>query len=265
MKRIGTCILCAAALILASCCRPIPTASLVARWTPSTNAMVAPALTQTPTGGVSVVSTPNGSAWSFDGKCAAILVADAPALHFGAGQNFSVLARIQPQANNNSFGVNSIVEKRQVSGVAAALGFSLHLEYGFLACQLAPTPPTRWTFSDFTSPKRFKAAWQRRKSPGPVYRFISSAPLLTYGKTHLVALTVDRRSTTGGKLFVDGAVVTTFDPTKIPGNLSNTQPLIIGNHPDSSLQCGFKGVIQQVCLYKRALSPDEIARAGRPE
>src|SRR5712691_4882794 len=125
MKRIGICILYAAAAhVLASCSRSSPTANLIARWTPSTNATVAPALTQTPTGGVSVVSTPSGSAWSFDGKCAAILVADAPALHFRSGQNFSVLARIQPQSNNNSFGVSSIVEKRQVSGIAAALGFS---------------------------------------------------------------------------------------------------------------------------------------------
>jgi hypothetical protein len=264
MKRIGICILCVAVgLVLASCSRTNPSSKLVARWTPSTNAIAVTALTLTPTGGVKIVSTPAGSAWSFDGKQAAILVADAPDLHFGAGQNFSVLARIQPQANNNSFGVSSIVDKRQVSGITAALGFSLHLEYGFLACQIAPAPPVRWKFSDFTSPKRIKGAWQRRKSPGPVYRFISTGPLLTDGQSHFVALTLDHRSISGGKLFVDGVVVTTFNPTKIPGNLSNTQPLIIGNHPDTTLQCGFKGLIQQVSLYKRALSPEEIARAAR--
>jgi hypothetical protein len=265
MNRFGVrlCLLIAALLLAISCSRSGPTSKLIVRWTPSTNAIVATALTPAPTGAVSVVSTPRGPAWSFDGKRAAILVTDSTALHFGSSQNFSITALIQPQANNNSFGVSSIVEKRQVSGIAAALGFSLHLEYGLLACQLAPTPPTHWHFVDFTSPKRFRAAWQGRKAPGPVYRFISTTPSLTDGKFHHVALTLDRRSASGGKLYVDGMVVKKFDPTKIPGNLSNAQSLIIGNHPDSTLQCAFKGLIQQVSIYRRAISAEEVARESQ--
>lgn len=225
--------------------------------------MVPNALTAARTGGVQMVSTTRGPGWSFDGKTAALLVSDSPGLHFGKGQNFSITAWIQALGNNNSFGVSSIVEKRQVSGIAAALGFSLHLEYGFLACQLAPTPPVRWRVSDFTSPSRFKAAWARRSAPGPVYRFISTKPLLTDGKFHHVALSVDRRSHTGGKLYVDGVVVNTFDPTKLPGSLSNKQPMIIGNHPDTTLTCGFSGIISEVSIYRRALGDEELEQASR--
>ena len=249
-------------VLVASCSRSGPNVKLVARWSPATNSIVANNLSATPTGGVRIVSTPRGSGWSFDGKKSALLVADSPALHFGKGQAFSITAWIQPLSNNNSFGVSSIVEKRQVSGIAAALGFSLHLEYGCLSCQLAPSPPVKWRISDFTSPGRFKAAWARRSSPGTVYRFVSDGPVLTDGRFHHVALTVDRRSPTGGKLFVDGVVVKSFDPTKLPGNLSNKEWMIIGNHPDSTLTCGFSGIINEVAIYRRALSDKEIEQAS---
>jgi hypothetical protein len=251
-----------AGIVLVSCSRSGPNANLVARWSSATNSIVPNLLMAAPKGGVRIVSNARGSGWYFDGKNAALLVADSSALHFGKGQNFTITAWIRPQTNNNSFGVSSIVEKRQVSGIAAALGFSLHLEYGCLACQLAPSPPVKWRMSDFTTPGRFKAAWARRSSPGSVYRFVSNGPVLTDGKFHHVALSVDRRSPTGGKLFVDGIVVKTFDPTQLPGNLSNKQPMIIGNHPDSTLTCGFSGAINEVSIYRRALGEKEIEQAS---
>ena len=52
-------------------------------------------------------------------------------------------------------------------------------------------------------------------------------PNVADGIFHHVAVTVKRNSTTGGKLFVDGVVVLTFDPTSRPNSLTNTAELRI--------------------------------------
>jgi len=58
---------------------------------------------------------------------------------------------------------------------------------------------------------------------------------------------------------VDGQVVLTFDPTGKMGDLTNPGPLRIGNHMDSGYNSFFKGLIDEVSLYNRALSTNEIA------
>ena len=45
---------------------------------------------------------------------------------------------------------------------------------------------------------------------------------------HHVAITVDRDSPTGGKMYVDGQLDYTFDPTKVTGDISTSCPLCIG-------------------------------------
>ena len=57
---------------------------------------------------------------------------------------------------------------------------------------------------------------------------------------------------------MDGRVVLTFDPTICPGDLSNPGPLRIGNHPINGLPCYFNGIIDEVSIYNRAMSPSEI-------
>jgi hypothetical protein len=163
---------------------------------------------------------------------------------------------------DNSFGVMSIVEKRKVGGITTARGFSLHLEYGHLSCQLAPEAGLHLTGSDLVSPKRWAPLWKARHALAPVNRFVSSRPDLRDGQFHHVALTVDRHSITGGKLFVDGKVIMTFDPTKLRGSMANAEPLLIGTHPDPTLQCGFKGRLEDVKLYSRSLSAKEIEIAA---
>jgi hypothetical protein len=93
--------------------------------------------------------------------------------------------------------------------------------------------------------------------------FVAPGPDLRDGQFHHVALTLDRHSTKGGKLYVDGRPVLTFDATTSNGNLANTEPLLIGTHPDTTLHAGFKGLIEDVRLYSRALSPDEIEAAAK--
>jgi hypothetical protein len=94
--------------------------------------------------------------------------------------------------------------------------------------------------------------------PNYLYAFQASSGDLRGTNFHHVAATVDRDSTNGLKLYVDGSVVATFDPTVVPGDLSNSEPWRIGNHPTSSLNCFFKGIIDEPAVYGRALGESEI-------
>ena len=110
---------------------------------------------------------------SFDGTTCEATVPDSPELAIRGGQDFSVMAWIQPMpAANNSFGVMSIVEKRKVGGITTARGFSFHLEYGYLACQLAPAPGFHLTRTDLMAPGTWPALWKSRNALAPVSRFV---------------------------------------------------------------------------------------------
>ena len=69
---------------------------------------------------------------------------------------------------------------------------------------------------------------------------------------------MQRQSSIRGNLYVDGQAVLTFDPTIASGDLSNSVPLLIGNHPDLSMQSFFKGIIDEFAIYGRALTGTEI-------
>jgi len=219
------------------------------------------------TGAVSRAWARSAIGLSFQGTTGKASVPDSPGLAVRGAQNFSVTAWVQPMpAANNSFGVMSIVEKRKVGGIATARGFSLHLEYGHLSCQLSPAPGLAFTRADIVAPARWIAIWKSRNALAPVNRFVSDGPDLTDGRFHHVALTVNRSSSTGGKLWVDGTVVLTFDPMKLRGTMVNLEPLLIGTHPDTTLQCAFKGKIEDVRFYSRGLSQKEIELlASAPE
>ena len=240
-------------------------AGLVATWSAEARAPDAVGVGNiTLSGSVTLVSSEIGRVFSFAGTGGRVLVSDAARLNFRANQDFSITARIKPVRADTPFGVMSIVDKRQVSGISAALGYALHLEDGRLACQLAPRGRWPLKLADFTSLARIKAVWQRRKMLVPMTfaRFISPGPDLRDGRFHEVALTLERNSPTGGKLYVDGAVVLTFDPTKHAASLANPAPLLIGGHPDATLRCGFQGQIGEVRLYSRALSSAAIETLG---
>jgi Concanavalin A-like lectin/glucanases superfamily len=210
-----------------------------------------------------------------------VFVPDAPAFDFGANQDFSVEAWIKAypsssdlacalnrwlQAHSaalrftprpiaawinahsaeNAFGVTPIVDKHQTPSTVEAVGFQLYLDHGRLACQLAEPPMRPLGFQNFVSP----------------------GPDLQDGQWHHVAMTVERSRPGGGKLYVDGRAALVFDPTRQSGDLSNSEPVRIGNHADPNLRCFFKGLIGNVALCRRALSAEEVAasfRAGRPK
>ena len=214
------------------------------------------------TGGVTRVQGRAGQALLFDDARGRVSVPDNPALAVRAGQDFSVMAWIKPREAATSFGAMSIVEKRKVGGILTARGYSLHLEYGRLACQLTPRPGFQLTWADVAAPKRWPTVWKSRNALAPANRFVSPGPNLHDGRFHHVALTLQRHSTTGGKLYVDGKVVLTFDPTKLRGSFVNSEPLLIGTHPDPTLDCAFRGLIEDVRLYSRALSQAEVETAA---
>jgi hypothetical protein len=172
-----------------------------------------------------------GQGFSLDGVNDRITAPDSATLDFGAGQDFSLEAWIKAQDSGNSYGVATILSKRYAPGGGVTLGYELYLMNGVLGL--------------------------RMDDPNNLYAFQASSGDLR-GSYHHVAATVDRDSTNGLKLYVDGSVVATFNPTVVPGDLSNSEPWRIGNHPTPGLNCFFKGIIDEPAVYGRALGDSEI-------
>jgi hypothetical protein len=74
---------------------------------------------------------------------------------------------------------------------------------------------------------------------------------------HLL-VSVDRNSSTGMKLYINGQLKDTFDPTSVPGTLDNLGDLLIGKNSISSSFPYFKGKMDDIRIYNRALSASEI-------
>lgn len=77
------------------------------------------------------------------------------------------------------------------------------------------------------------------------------------GFWHHVGVTVERNAVDGLKLYLDGRVVGTFDPTTHTASLTNDAPLSLGHHmiwPDNYLA----GSMDDLVIVKRVLSPEDI-------
>jgi hypothetical protein len=220
------------------------------------------------------VEREGNTAFGFDGLSNRVLVPDAPAFHFGSNQDLSVEAWIKayPPVSKwalrmaswstahpvtvpwmqrleralmifprpNDFGVMPIVDKHHTSNIVSAVGFLFYLDSGRLGCMI----------SDSLTPDHRAV-------------FVAPGPNLQDGHWHYVVLSLERPSHTGGNLYVDGKLVLTFDPTRQAGDLSNTEPLRIGNHANPALRCFLYGVIDHVALYRHALQAKEIDAAFR--
>ena len=115
------------------------------------------------------------------------------------------------------------------------LGYDLFLEGGVLSFQMADVLAVN-SFNNF-----------------------SAGPDLRDGNFHHVAVTVQRNSTSGGRFYIDGQLAGTFDPTVCPGDLSNAGSLLIGDHPTPGFQASYHGIIDELSLYRRALTSNEIS------
>ena len=175
-----------------------------------------------------------GQGFSLDGSNDRISAPDSATLDFGALADFSIEAWIKPQTNTADFGVTAVISKRYSPDASTTLGYELFLLDGKLALRL--------------------------DDPSNKYYFPTTnlTPNLRDGSFHHVAVTVARDSNTGLNFYIDGNLIETFDPTVSPGDLSNSEPLRIGNHPTPSLNCFFKGVIDEPAIYNRVLGESEI-------
>jgi hypothetical protein len=178
-----------------------------------------------------------GTGFSLDGVNDQVIIPNAPVLNLGSNQNFSIEVWIQAQATPGNYaGVTEILSKASTPDANASVGWSLFLSQGNLGFLMSQAPMSGFNSSIWASP----------------------GPNLQDGVFHHVGVTVDRTSSSGGKLYVDGALIMTFDPTQESGDLSTAGPLYIGCHDNPTMNCNFKGIIDEVSLYNRALTTEEI-------
>ena len=156
--------------------------------------------------GVTYMQALTGPGFYFDGGINQITVPDAPALNFGPGQDFSIEAWVEPAPAPPYMkdDILPIVDKRNTPSFVQCHGYTLCIYGGKVS----------FRFSDNINENGND--WE------------GNGPDLFDGKFHQVAVTVTRNSTEGGKLYVDGQRVLTFDPTQQAGDLSTDRPLIIG-------------------------------------
>lgn len=158
-----------------------------------------------------------------DGVDDYVLVPDDDSLDFGTG-DFSMEAWVKLPA---STGIRPIVDKLAPS---TKTGYSLSLVEG---------NAVNFVMGDDNG-----------------YFFVNSPGVADNAWTH-VAVTVDRDVVTGGTVYVNGSMVLTFDPTILPGSISNSQPVRIGQGGlfDNG---AYGGGIDELALYNRALAGTEV-------
>jgi subtilisin family serine protease len=186
------------------------------------------------TNGVGFSAGKVGQGFRLDGITAGVVVPDAPGLNFSQGADLSIETWIHAESGARDF-IMVIVDKRISPEISSAVGYALSLWEGRLSFQLSDAPLRPSNFSNYHASRDLRD-----------------------GLFHHIAVTVDRDQPDGGKMYVDGKAVLTFDPTTRPGDLSNAGPLRIGHNSDPNFNSFFKGVIDEVRLYGRALSAAEI-------
>lgn len=175
-----------------------------------------------------------GDAFSFDDRSTAhVTVPDAQALNVGTG-DFSMEAWIKTSSTKDIGSIQHKMQRR--SGYT---GYHFFLSNGGIG------PGVQ--FAD-----------------GPDVVTISASRFIADGQFHHVAVAVRRNDNDGIKLFLDGNLVATGDPTAASGSLDNTTPMLIGGHTFDSWR-SFDGQIDEFTLFKRALTDEDIRsiyRAG---
>jgi len=194
-----------------------------------------------PVGGPKPIPGMVGGALSFDGVDDFVRVPDHPEVNVGTN-DMSIDAWVMTKAS----GFQPIVSKMDASGI----GFSFFLESGRLGFELGANMPVIGA----TAPPLSTVESVRSVSP-------AGSPNVADGQWHHVAVTVDRVMDIGGRLFVDGQVVMTFNPTIASGDASNAADFLIGRR-DQGLPTGtpasFAGALDEIDLFKRVLKPGEV-------
>lgn len=166
----------------------------------------------------------------FDGTSGHIVVPQATALDPSVG-DFSIDAWIRPVALD---GRRPIVTKAYAPA-DATLGYTFTLEAGRLSVGLA----------------------------NDVSAVAGTAPVAMPAdrQWHLVAATIERGSATGGRLYLDGALIHTFDPTALVGPIDTAADLWLGGLPGLGRGVSaryYSGGLDEVEIFHRSLTADEI-------
>ncbi len=178
-----------------------------------------------------------------------VAVPTSPSLNVGTG-SFTLECWVR---TCDTRAVRNIVDKRLMVGPSAIAGYELYLFNGYLSFQVAAN--SSW--------------WNVGTAPNP-------AGFVADGLFHHVAVVVDRASSSPNfnklSFYVDGQQVGTLHaiPTNVLGNLNNNRPLLITRHPFSGEQQSLAGELDEITLFKQALTPVQIAKifsdrgAGKP-
>lgn len=165
----------------------------------------------------------------FDGSTGLVVVPHSPSLDPGA-TDFSIDAWINP----NTDAQLPIVTK-QYAPADVPLGYAFYLENR----QLSFTASNEGSSVTGTAP----------------------GTLALDGLWHLAAVTIVRGSATGGRLYLDGALIHTFDTTSLVGPVDTVAELHIAEQPAlgrGSPPKFFSGGIDELEIFHRALSATEI-------
>lgn len=136
--------------------------------------------------------------------------------------------------------IQSLAEKR-ATDVTSAPGYTF-----YLSSRGTPSLQMTSQIADGT------IGWTNFESVG-----LDAPSFVADGLWHHVGVTVDRNASDGLKLYLDGTLVGTFNPTSHTTTLSNDESLLVGRHiswPENY----FDGVMDELVIVKRALAPAEI-------
>jgi hypothetical protein len=154
-----------------------------------------------------------------------VSVLDSAKTDLGTG-DFSILAWVKPSTASTQ----TILDKRTQSS-GRYVGYHMMVWGSKLLVQLA-TPERNWV------------------------NFYNAGPAINDCRWHLVGVTVDRDDAAGGKMYVDGNLIQSFNPSGLAGNLDNSAPLLVGKHQFGG--SAFAGAIDELVIDKSVLSPTSI-------
>jgi protocatechuate 3,4-dioxygenase beta subunit len=155
-----------------------------------------------------------------------ITVQDNSSLNFGK-ENFSIDAWVKTTDITNTF---SIVHKVYVSSSFNITGYSFSLSQGKL----------RFIMGDGST----------------LVDKLETTIQIGDGLWHLVAVTIDRKNVTGGKMYIDGNLVLTFDPTSVSNSITNNSRMEIFDISNFYNHNGNQ--IDELEIFNRVITPAEI-------
>ncbi|WP_010248637.1 LamG-like jellyroll fold domain-containing protein [Acetivibrio cellulolyticus] len=173
---------------------------------------------------------PMGKALQFNGKNG-LVVPNSPSINFGT-EDFSISCWFKTTNTNIN---NTILDKRDAVGTNWH-GYHLSVYNGKdILLQMADD----------------LKGW---------YNFRGSSPVkLNDGNWHFIAVTIDRDSTQGVKIYIDGQLRSSGNATERWGSIDSTANLLIGKHSDFASN-NFIGAIDEVKLFKRVITEAEVKK-----